>query len=164
MDQPSFKLNWVEIILGILCFIIALIYGSLITIDLMQNNTASISMSNEQLIVDRKAFLSQTRDLFIAVITLLGGIKIFQKKSFGWSAAVFVTIFFAVLSFAFFAQMIKDGAWGIYLFVSIFASVSSLFLLLYVWLPKTRLKWQVSTGNYILSLIMLGMVGLLMYA
>lgn len=162
--EQSFKLNWVDILLAILCIIITIIYGSLITMEILQNNTASINMTNEQLVVDRKAFLGQTRDLFITVIGLLGTIKIFQKKSFGWSAAAFIVLFITLLSFAFLFQMIKDGSWDMYLFIAIFGSVTSLFLSFYVWLPTTRTKWQVKGGNYVLFLIMSGMVALLVFA
>lgn len=159
--ENQFKLSWIDILIAILCFIIAVVYGGLMATELVNGNAASIQMNNEQLIVDRAAFLGQTRDLFITIIALLGGIKIIQRKSFGWSAAVFVTLMILTLSVAFLTQMISDKSLDPYLAGAIAAVLFSLFLAIYLWLPATRIKWQVKAGNYVLALIMTGMVTLL---
>lgn len=162
MEQP-FKLNWIEILIAIISLIIAVVYGSLMIIEISKNNIASISISNEKFIHTGN-FLNQTRDIFIGVIALLGGIKIFQKKAFGWSVAAFITTLLLAISLAFFWQSVKVGSWDLILFASIFASVIFLFLSAYVWLKPTREKWKVAVPNYIIFGIMVAMVAILLYA
>ncbi len=162
--MSAFKLNFFEYIIVSLCILTGAAYIGLIVMDLSNSNTHVISASRDQLMIDKTAFLNQTRDIFIAVVAILGAIKIFQKKSFGWSAAFVIILLLLSLSCAMTIEHIQNNHIGSSMIAFAVASAIMICLMIYLLVPSTRQKWRLTTGNYIITVVMIGMISLLLFS